>query len=166
MKTKMVSIATLLLVVMLALGVSYALWSTNLYVSGTINTGTVSAMIVAGDSWDTEPEEKNVSCISCYVDEDGVLIVTVSNAYPCISYYQEFNVTNTGTIPVKVQSIAINGDASAWVAVSGIAVGDQIEPGQEVACLLTVHLDNEAEQGTTYTFTIEIVLVQWNEFQD
>lgn len=166
MKTKIVGIVASLLVVMLALGVSYALWSTNLYVSGTINTGTVSAEIIAGASYDGDDNVpgKDVSEISALVD-GNTLMVTITNAYPSIDYFQEFKVKNTGTIPVKVQSIVISGNASVWVTVSGIAVGDQIEPGQEVNCLLTVHLTNDALQGATYTFTIDIMLVQWNEFQ-
>ncbi|MEM2286160.1 MAG: hypothetical protein QXQ89_08125, partial [Ignisphaera sp.] len=77
----------------------------------------------------------------------------------------EFNVTNTGTIPVKVQSITIDGNGTDWVTVSGINVGDQIEPGETVECSLKVHLTNDAEQGKTYTFTVEILLVQWNEYK-
>lgn len=163
MKSKIASIVTSLLVVMLVLGVSYALWSANLYVSGVVNTGTVSVAIEAGDGYDTEPEEKDVSCISAYVEGD-TMYVTIDNAYPCITYTQEFTVANTGSIPVIVQSITIEGNASAWVEVSGISVGDQIEPEEEVECLLTVHLDNSAEQGMTYTFIVTISFVQWNEF--
>ncbi|MEM0233417.1 MAG: hypothetical protein QXL22_05300 [Candidatus Nezhaarchaeales archaeon] len=163
MKSKIAGIVTSLLVVMLVLGVSYALWSANLYVSGVVNTGTLSVAIEAGDGYDTEPEEKDVSCISAYVEGD-TMYVTINNAYPCITYTQEFNVTNTGTIPVIVQSITFEGNASEWVTVSGISVGDQIEPEEEVMCYLIVHLDNSAEQGETYTFTVTILFVQWNEF--
>ncbi|MEM2363356.1 MAG: hypothetical protein QXQ20_06650, partial [Candidatus Nezhaarchaeales archaeon] len=101
MKSKIAGIVTSLLVVMLVLGVSYALWSANLYVSGVVNTGTLSVAIEAGDGYDNEPEEKDVSCISAYVEGD-TMYVTINNAYPCITYTQEFNVTNTGTIPVIV----------------------------------------------------------------
>ena len=163
MKSKIAGIVTSLLVVMLVLGVSYALWSADLYVSGVVNTGTLSVAIEAGNGYDNEPEEKDVSCISAYVGGD-TMYVTISNAYPCITYTQEFNVTNTGTIPVIVQSITIDGNASTWVTVSGISVGDQIEPEEEVECSLIVHLDNYAEQGETYTFTVTILFVQWNEF--
>ncbi|MEM4652934.1 MAG: hypothetical protein QW535_02380 [Candidatus Nezhaarchaeales archaeon] len=165
MKSKIAGIVTSLLVVMLVLGVSYALWSANLYVSGVVNTGTLSVAIEAGDGCDDEPEEKDVSCISAYVEGD-TMYVTISNAYPCITYTQEFTVTNTGTIPVIVQSITIDGNASAWVTVDGISVGNQIEPEEEVMCSLIVHLDNDAEQGVTYTFTVTISFVQWNEFGD
>ncbi|MEM1556318.1 MAG: hypothetical protein QXR62_04155 [Candidatus Bathyarchaeia archaeon] len=166
MRGKMVGLVTALLVAMLALGLSYALWFTTLSISGTINTGIVRAEIIAGECYDDEPEEKDVSGISCYVDENGVLVVTVSNAYPCIEYTCEFNVTNTGTIPVKVQSITISPEEMAdWVTVNGISVGDQIEPGETVECSLIVHLTNDADQGETYTFTVEILLVQWNEYE-
>ncbi|MEM2614315.1 MAG: hypothetical protein QXO15_08860 [Nitrososphaerota archaeon] len=165
MKGRMVGLVAALLVAMLALGLSYALWSTTLTISGTIETGTVSAEIIAGDCYDDEPSEKDVSDICCEVNEEGVLVVTVSNAYPCINYTCEFNVTNTGSIPVKVQSIIIDGNGTDWVTVSGISVGDQIEPGETVECSLKVHLTNDAEQGKTYTFTVEILLVQWNEYE-
>jgi len=165
MKGRMVGLVAALLVAMLALGLSYALWSTTLTISGTIETGTVSAEIIAGDCYDDEPDEKDVSGICCDVI-DGVLFVTVSNAYPCIEYTCEFNVTNTGSIPVKVQSIIISPEEMAdWVTVNGISVGDQIEPGETVECSLIVHLTNDADQGETYTFTVEILLVQWNEYE-
>ena len=166
MKSRMVSLVAIVLVAMLALGMSYALWSTHLYISGTIYTGTVSAEIIAGNCYDDEPPEKDVSDITCEV-VDNTLVVTITNAYPCINYSCKFYVNNTGTIPVKVQEIAISGDAEVGyvtVTVTGIEVGKQLEPGEEVECLLTVHLENSAAQNATYTFEVDICLVQWNEY--
>ena len=85
----------------------YAMWSETVYIDGTITTGNVDIDFIAGMSWDSEAADKNVSSIACYVSADpNVLIVTVTNAYPCIDYYQEFEIHCIGTIPVHLGPMA------------------------------------------------------------
>ena len=174
MKSKMIGIAAVLLIALMVCGVSYALWSKTLYIDGTVNMGNVNAEIIAGKSWDTEEVGKDVSSIDCHVDAAGHLIVTVTNAYPCIDYYQAFSIHCTGSIPVKVQSIT---PVTNTIPASGvaeiiadehndpdIAVGLQLHYCEYAYGVIHVHLDNHAVLGETYTFTFEIFLVQWNEF--
>jgi hypothetical protein len=158
----------MLLVGMAILGLGYAKWSETLTIDGTVNTGIVDAELSAGESWDTEPTEKDVSSISCYVDPENPkrLIVTLKNAYPSIDYYQEFDIHNTGTIPVKVENITIdrgNLPSGATVEIPDLAVGEQLEPSVPEWFTLHVHLDNDAVEDTTYAFSIDIDVTQWNE---
>jgi hypothetical protein len=177
MKNKMIGIAAVLLIALMLAGVSYALWSKILYIDGTVKMGNVDAEIIAGRSWDTEIEGKDVSSISCSVDTGtGHLIVTVNNAYPCIDYYQAFSIHCTGSIPVKVQNITL---VSNTIPANGVVeiipdIGEGKDPDMKVGVQLDyceyaygvvhVHLDNDATQGATYTFSFEIFLVQWNEY--
>jgi hypothetical protein len=175
METKMTAIFAVLMIALMLAGVSYALWSKTLYIDGTVHAGNVNAEIIAGSSWDTEESGKDVSSISCYVDTGtGHLIVTVTNAYPCIDYYQAFSIHCTGSIPVKVQSITVTGNTIPASGVAeiipdpnqnpDIAVGLQLEQNDYAYGVVHVHLDNHAVQGATYTFNFEILLVQWNEY--
>jgi hypothetical protein len=176
MKNKMIGITAVLLIALMLAGVSYALWSKTLYIDGTVKMGNVDAEIIAGTSWDTETAEKDVSSISCSVDTGtGHLIVTVTNAYPCIDYYQAFSIHCTGSIPVKVQSMTpvtntIPADGVVEIIPDeeydpDIAVGLQLDKDDYAYGVVHVHLDNNAGQGATYTFSFEIFLVQWNEFK-
>ncbi len=91
-----VSIAAVLM-----LGVTYGLWFQALYIYGTVYTGTLDAEWSIHCAFDTEPEVKDFSNITidrCSSDP-YTLIITVENAYPCITYYAVIDLTNTGTIP-------------------------------------------------------------------
>ena len=149
------------------LGVGYGLWDKTVYIEGTVNTGEVNAIMSVGDCSDTEPPEKDVSSIECYLDpnDNQVLIVTITNAYPSIDYYCNFDITNTGTVPVIVNGYTVTSTlpVGATLEVPDF-VGTQIEPDLSVYGQLHVHLANDAEELTTYTFEVGIWLVQWNEY--
>jgi len=133
-----------------------------------LQTGKVDAILVAGQGYDSEPAEKDVSSITCWVDpnDSKTLIVKITNAYPSIDYWQLFAIHNAGTIPVKVESITFDTagmPANSTVEITNLAVGEQIEPDKTKSCTLHVHLENDAEEQATYTFTVTIVVTQWNE---
>jgi len=151
-------------------GLGIAHWEDRVYIDGTVETGTLCAEIIAGDSWDSEPPEKDFSGISCYAEDtdgDGVpdtLFVTVTNAYPCIDYYQDFEIHNCGTIPLHIYEFNPIGDIDPCITVDiqGITVGQQLHPCESAYGTVYVHVEQCAEQGETYTFAYEIVVVQWN----
>jgi len=147
------------------LGVGYGLWDKTVYIDGTVNTGEVNAIMSVGECYDDEIPEKDYSSISCELAADPqILLVTITDAYPCITYTCEFDITNTGTVPVKINAITMNGNVPGEVGVTEIAVGDQIDPQDSAYGALTVHLSNDAEEKSTYTFKVAIWLVQWNEY--
>ena len=47
----------------------------------------------------------------------------------------------------------------------GIYEGLQIDAGESVKGLLYVHLTNDVEENSEYTFYITLTVVQWNEYQ-
>lgn len=164
---KLYLILAVLLVSLLLAGFGIARWYETLTISGTVNTGTVDAELSVGDCWDSEPDEKDLSSIECTLTADNkTLLVTINNAYPCIDYYCDFDIHNTGSIPIKVWEMVINRGnlpTSATVEITGPELPYQLEPGNMAYWTLHVHLDNDAEEDMDYTFSVSIDAGQWNE---
>jgi len=123
-------------------GIVYAMWSENLYINVEVDTGYVDAdfdQAVCNDppstfsldpsecgcwnyntmTWSGSRYDKDVA--NCTVSGVGTKTLTVSikNAYPCYYSSVAFNITNTGTIPVKVKSIRlieISNKTHVWIA--------------------------------------------------
>lgn len=209
---KAIGMFAALMVALAMTGTAYALWSKALFIEGYVETGTVNAEFVyaftdddesvddpAKDSLDDgldpaasgiDPKDrydKNVAYSEAYInDEDPqIAYVNIYNAYP--SYYTTawFDIVNTGSIPVKIQSVLINGipvmpseptgfdldddgDTDVTIHVSEITIGLQIDPwywNEEVAQMdLDIHVEQGAKQNSNYYFEVEILLVQWNEY--
>lgn len=181
------------IVALLGMSVAYGLWYQTLYIYGTVNTGTVSATWKPHHCWDIEynpatGEYKNYSNISCEVIRD-TLFITVTNAYPSVHYYCAVNLTNTGTIPIKIYNPGfIDGNLSHNIGqlefitdpnkvqwpddfqhppvntFLWITNGTQVHPGEFAMGVFHIHLENTAEQGATYVFAYQLVVEQWNEF--
>jgi len=175
MKSRMVGAFAVVMIALMVAGLAYATWTETLYISGTVETGDLDAHMVAGDSWDSEPGLKDYSDIYCYVEETDpyTLIVVVENAYPCIDYYQEFGIENTGTIPLNITSISA--PTGNFTGVGTVEVGTfvddewtpvelpiQVEPGDTALLTLHVHLTNNANELSTYVFEITVTVAQWN----
>ncbi|RLG56692.1 MAG: hypothetical protein DRN83_03420 [Hadesarchaea archaeon] len=184
-----VGIFTAVIVILGMTGIAYAHWSETLYISGTVKTGELNARWSAGPSWDTEPPEKDVSFIECYLDPEDetghTLIVEVKNAYPSIHYYQLIDLHNTGTIPLHVWSVDIDdGEMPDGTTIEILDVDDvdipdefqdyvtsdldiepceQIHPGETAYGVIHVHLPQSAGQGAEYSFSATLITVQWNE---
>ncbi|GBF09371.1 hypothetical protein apy_10960 [Aeropyrum pernix] len=171
--------AVLMLALLAAAGLGgvFALWDEELTIDVTVETGELDAALSVHEMGDNEPDEKNVSSISCELDDAHSITVTITNAYPSITYWCEINLENTGTIPLRVQSIEFSDDTISPVALQfgfyddldlnppdTFVVGTQLEPGEVGYDYLVVHLSNDADENETYSATITIQVVQWNEF--
>jgi hypothetical protein len=121
------------------------------------------------------------------------LKVTVENGYPSYHCTVWFDIENNGTIPVMIQEFSItpvdfeNG-TQVTVELSHLSCGTQIDPavpvapacasgiegvncvppeppsGEPVQADIHIHVEQAAEQDHTYTFTGNLKLVQWNEY--
>jgi hypothetical protein len=104
------------------------------------------------------------------VNDPQILNITIENSYP--SYYCTvfFHIVNTGTVPVKIQSLGLKGpDITAGYITAEwteIKVGDQIDPGEGfmVQGDIDLHVEQAAPQGETLELKGTIQLVQWNEY--
>lgn len=209
-----VGVLFLALVIALAgFGASYALWSQDLTIQGTVETGeldwefTVCSILdpfapppyIPGDpaladytcrvGFEGPPpffwhSDKNVGWGECAIDEGNSHVVEVNlyNVYPC--YFNSVSVYawNTGSIPLIIEKVIIDGneitslpapvveldlsgDGKADVEIWwGNAIGTQLEPGDWSSEMsFWFHCLQDAPEGATLSFTIELVGVQWNE---
>ena len=172
----------LIFVAIMIVSVSFALWSKVLYIEGTVNTGYLDGKWISAFNYDQglDPnpdgsfKDKDVGSTVISGIGTDTLVITINNAYP--SYFNDVEVEYqyTGTIPAVVKAINIiphgfnlasacgANDGPIWVEVVN-GVGAQLHQGDTQASSFKIHVEQCAEQGATYTFTVEIVLVQWNE---
>jgi hypothetical protein len=214
LKAKRLPMGTMVMILILALatiGVGYGLWSKTLYIMGTINTGSIAAIMSrmevdqlydfdaicpAGGGYsigqdcdgdgdlddDWEWEGKDVAECEAYLDEvdPSILHVEITDAYPSFNCFVRWDVHNEGRIPLHVYGPAYfigdtfygNAINTAELHVNGwppdcYAFGYddyvQLEYRETGYCNLHVHLNQDAEQGATYTFNVRIWARQWNE---
>jgi len=163
MKSKGLALFATMMAALMLVGTGFALWSEILVIQGTVYTGDVDVELIAGLCWDDE--EKDVSSIFCEVI-NGVLVVTVTNAYPCIHYYQEFGVHCLGSVPVDLAGIYYTDDlpGTCTAEITGFALGDQLHECQTQYGVIHIHLTNDAREGATYTFYMEMDWWQYNEY--
>jgi hypothetical protein len=165
------TIVVILIIALAAIGVGYGLWSKVLFIGGTVETGNVDADFDAANTTDTgttiDPgSDKHVG--SCEVTGVGTdeLTITILNGYPGYSCDVFFYVTNTGSIPVKVQAYNLTGvPAELVVTTTGLPIGTQLEPNEELLGDLHIRVLQEAEELASYSFSAAITLVQWNEYR-
>jgi len=193
----------LALVMLASMSVALAMWSETLRINVTVNTGEVD--VEWSNFWDNDTVEKPearppLDVTQVYVeaedwDTEGDTIklnVTIVNAYPCYNVSIYGNVSNIGTIPVKLLSATIKytinaeeqsvslppdtwvdldldndskADINVFLEISNDADCDgiQIDPGSFDVYELTIHVKQNATELTTYFFEIEMVFAQWNE---
>ena len=110
----------------------------------------------------------------------------MNNVYPCYFNELSFYIRSCGTIPLKFDHILINGvpyysgQPHVTLDLSGNGVDDfeiwwkeeywgfQLEPGDPMPELsFWMHVlqdEGEGVQSQSFTFTLELVGIQWNEY--
>jgi len=161
----------LLVLALATLGIGYGMWDKILYIDGTVNTGEVDADFDAAFTDDSGTNidpgyDKHVA--SCEVSGVGTqtLYITIENAYPSYRCRVDFQVTNTGTIPVIVNAFNTTGvPAELDVTLTDLPIGTQIDPPMgEAHGDVEIHVLQTAAELANYGFSAEIQLIQWNEF--
>ena len=190
MKSTLKPLFFILVLSTLLFGISYSLWSKPLTINGSVATGTLEAEFTYWFSNDPpgqdqiDPDyDKDVASTTCTVSQDKqTAFITIENAYPCYHVHFSFTIKNTGTIPWKIQGITVDGkplvsnelrsfdldgDGDLDITLEIIdSVGEQVDPGDSIETSLDLHVEQGAEEGFTYTFTITILVVQWNEYEE
>jgi len=153
----MLSIA--LLLSLCVMGIGYAGWTDTASIDGTMKMGYIEVVLSPGACSDPE-------IISCYVSAPNTLVVTLTNP-PAGNYTCGFTITNTGTIPVKIQSIVTSGFSNGVeVSVSGVTEGTQLEQAGvypdsfDGAVIVTVQASCEG----TFSVNVAFSFVQWNMY--
>jgi hypothetical protein len=146
----------------------YAWWTDDLFIEGTVVTGSIGATWAVVDAFDNEPLDKDYSDVAAWVVGD-TLHVWVTNAYPSITYTVVWQIHNTGTIPIHFNDPIITEDLPplATFNFTGPSIPIvwttlQLHPTYHQMGQLYVHLGCDTLEGTTYTFSIDLVYGQWN----
>ena len=138
---------------------------------------------------DTKPRyDKDVA--RCQALLDGS--VTQEEAYPSYNCTTWFSMQNSGTIPLKVRRIRVNTasgssnldslggvapvdldnsdiddnnatGADAEISASGLAVCQQIDPGETVRIAVSGHTLQQAPMGDSLNYTVDVEAAQWSE---
>lgn len=193
---KKVKIYALALVLVLScLGVSYAAWSDELVVEGSVETGDIDVyfsdfdVVYDADANTKDDEEVATVSLVSVCEDDKELKFEIDNAYPQFMANIEFEVHNQGSIPVKLQSVDIDApgeleveNAAWWCRDCGnwkwkcecepeepeLEVGTQLNTCDRAEGSIGVEVspDCSAEQGETYTFTVTYDFIQWNKYEE
>jgi hypothetical protein len=198
---KTMSLFAVMMISLLVVGLSYAVWSKTLTISGEVNTGSLDWQFVAASCLDTSgndyncrdgfagppplfwTSDKDVGITSVEITDPHTVTVTLANVYP--SYFASINVyaVNTGTIPLIIDKVLI-GDVEIRKSPTPIVKLDLNEDGMEdieiwwldgfgaelkqgemsPAMTFWAHILEDAPEGATLTFAIEVVAVQWNMY--
>ena len=182
-------ISVLLLISLALIGFAYAHWEKIITVEGQVSTGTIDAKITACYCNDppgkTDPGyDKDVASCECSKIGPQKASVTISNAYPCYNVNITIVVKNTGTIPIALGEVGVDGNIipkQQWKQIDldndgkndiefYVIPGGSANPGEFIAPILKIHImegakQSSAEQTTKYTFTIEFDFWNWNEVQ-
>jgi len=168
---KLFATFAILIIALSVAGFAYAHWQKVITIDGTINTGKVDLIITSAADDDTgiDPgKDKDVADTVITIDpkDPEKAIVTITNAYPSYNVTVHLTIRNVGTIPVKLKEIRTT--APACITVKGWDhIGEQLEPyptePNESDYSARIHVEQCAEKGATYTFTIEFVFWNWNE---
>jgi hypothetical protein len=115
-----------------------------------------------------------VSCtgtgLTITVAYDNLFPVKAPNGTDFNNWCADFDLSNTGTVPVKIEVLTPTaGTITPIVTFTGAAgaitlEGYQLEPGQTVHAMICIPVDESTVQGATGTFNITLDAVQWNEY--
>ena len=163
---KTAKLGALFLVSIMALAgtsAAYAMWSETLYIDGYVETGELDVAWSIEDCGDSEPVEKDFSWIEAEII-GYTLYVDIYNAYPCITYWVDVNIENTGTIPFHIWwDGVIDYNFPGTVTFTPDPHCTQLHPDETWYGRLEIHLNNDALENSVYSFDTDLVVHQWNE---
>ena len=113
--------------------------------------------------------------------DDHNAVVTYDNLFPCIYFEADVVVEYTGTVPGKINSIIpLNNlgviDSYTTITVTYTPVGGlpipvidpmglQLHEGDQIHAVMTIHLpQDDTLMGITGSFSVEVGIIQWNEY--
>jgi hypothetical protein len=157
---KSTKLGTIFLVSIMALAgvtVGYAAWSETLTIDGDVATGTFDVDFIEGTTH---------SAVNVEVNESK-LFVNITDAYPGVTYYANFDVKNVGSTPAKFTD---------WTPdLAGLPTGSVVTVVPDAGAIkdtvlytndlwsgnVTILLGEAADHSTTYTFTFQTTASQY-----
>lgn len=167
---KSIRVLVLALVVALTvLGVTAAGWTQPMDVAGDVTMGELDARFCIWAMGDNESDyypccEPGVTDIVA-VGSGHEIVATITNAYPSITYYVDFDIANIGSIPVhlgKWEVVGGNLPACSTVSITNLCC-NCLDPNEDATARLTVHMCDDAAELATYWFRLRLVVNQCNQ---
>ena len=146
---KLTTVFLALIVALMLTGVGYGIWSDTINISAIIETGAWGSELSPGTP------DAGVSCII----DGNTLHITITDATVGSYSYTNFDIHNTGTVPIKIQSISISSPGEVNTTVSGISVNDVIDGG--ATSFGTVNM--QVTVAGTYNVQVTIDTILWNQ---
>lgn len=152
----MLSIA--LLLSLCVMGVGYSAWTDEVSIGGTMEMGYIEVVLSDGQGFPSG--NVTASIVGHTID------IEIEAGGEGEYRYRNFDIHNTGTIPVKIKDIQIVCSPGLQAGVSGVGVGTQIEQSG---------VDPDTVYGTvamtvpgagTYTCEVTFYFVQWNLYEE
>lgn len=150
-------IGLLLIALMIALGatgVVFSGWTDTVYITGTAEVG-------FGEMWLGCSNNPPVYCDAYGMKLDITVTATPETPTPAGSYSCNFDMGNSGSLPLKIQSIDVSDDLPAGTHVSITVEDTQIDPGDVASGVVNIILDEAITEEFDFTVTFNIVL--WNK---
>lgn len=163
----MAAIFGVLIVGLAVMGASYAQWTEELTISGTVATGELAAEFSAISCSDNEVDMDVATCeVALEVDgESGttkIAIITLDNAYPCYMCDVDLTISNTGTIPLHIASVDIVKPDELDVELTGEPVCKIVDAGDTLTFDLHIHVNDQADENSAYSFSATVNIDQFN----
>lgn len=177
-KPKILILPIIAIIALATIGITFAWYNQSFQVTGSFTTGQVWADWSFHTCGDNEVD-KYIGTLDCDISSDfQTLTMTATNVYPCYEGWVWLDIHVRGTLPLIVQDIIITppppAELDIWVENLDYPgepiIGMQIHPCHERGIKVHIHvLEDDAagilpEQLTTYEFTVEFVLVQYNAY--
>lgn len=149
----------MLLAALMLTGVSYGMWSQAVDIDATAGMGTIATQMTGGSA------SANVTWVGPSGTATSPSVALSLATVAAGSYTEDFTLANNGTIPVKITGITPASTpaglpAGSTVTVTGIAVGDQLDPGQSESGQVNVDLTAGVADAS---FTVGVTVSPWNQ---
>ena len=155
-------LAMALLLALGAMGTAYGAWVDEIYIEGTLSTSSINASLTCGTPYyeGTPAETTDIDCTGGSM----TLTIDITNAQEDVDYYCPFIVSNdTGSLPIKIESMSITDLTGVSEAIEDLTVGDVIDPGNTATGKVHIYLTSSEQVGENLAFTLEVSVERWNE---
>ena len=164
MRTKIGVMFLASIIALAGTGASFAMWTQTLNSAETVHVATFGVAWSLG-TVTTSGDSQGLVTGSEAIDNDGNLVVTINNAYPCVDIFINYDIHSVGQVNAKLYEITFtytNFDP-AWMIDHTPTNGELVTATSPFNGVIHIHLGENAVQGATYTFTNSIVAHQYNE---
>lgn len=158
--------AVALVVALASLGLAHAVWAKTLTIEGTVDIGYTNADFIDASTDDPpgtiDPGyDKDVASCTATVVSTELIAVVITNAYPSYTCTFTSTIYNNGTLPERREPLEFVVPPVLTVTDLNDLTGVVLDPGQEDVEEFSVHVEQEAEQGAIYYFTIKKPFSLW-----